>query len=146
MQFRVLIAVTSVAGMPINQQSSTQSPISEYNDVVDYESDETAETFLFADKDGDAEISKVEFKTFLGENLTGFFYVFDTDHSGTIDFSEFFDMVELLRMEEFSAEKIAAFEFPSTDKDGDGKVSKEELRIHLDKILTKTTLHGKFTR
>ena len=97
MQFRVLIAVTSVAGMPINQQCFTQSPISECNDVVDYESDEmfheTAETFLFADKDGDAEISKVEFKTFLGENLTGFFYVFDTDHSGTIDFSEFFDMV-----------------------------------------------------
>ena len=37
MQFRVLIAVTTITGMPIDQQSSTQAPITESNDVMDYE-------------------------------------------------------------------------------------------------------------
>ena len=37
MQFRVLIAVSTVAGMPIDQQSSTLAPVTESNDVMDYE-------------------------------------------------------------------------------------------------------------
>ena len=37
MQFRVIVAVSTVAGMPSNQQFFTQAPINESNDVMDYE-------------------------------------------------------------------------------------------------------------
>ena len=125
MQFRVFIAVTSVAGMPINQQSSTQSPITEHNDVVYYELDKTEETFFIADKDGDDKISKEEFKTFHGEELPGLFYVYDIDDSGTIDFFEFFHMVEFLRLEEF---------FDFMDRDGNGLISFAEFKHALTPI------------
>ena len=37
MQFRVIVAVSTAAGMPINQQFSTQDSLTESNDVIDYE-------------------------------------------------------------------------------------------------------------
>ena len=40
MLFSVLVAVKTIAGIPINQQFSTREPITESNDVIDQESDE----------------------------------------------------------------------------------------------------------
>jgi len=97
---------------------------------------EFKEAFSLFDKDGDGTITTQELGTVmksLGQNpcesdLQDMINEVDVDGNGTIDFTEFLDMMTK-HMKESDNEQELREAFKVFDKDGDGHISKAELKI-----------------
>ena len=105
MLFSVLVAVKTIAGIPINQQFSTREPITESNDVIDQESDE------------------VNFEIHLHRLCR-------------------IDKLLSKKIIQLTEEQNAKTQFSYIDIDGDGKISKEELRTDIGQVIPEAQLQG----
>ncbi|XP_037948978.1 uncharacterized protein LOC119680298 [Teleopsis dalmanni] len=110
--------------------------------------------FMKFDRDHDGNISAKELETilnFLGSPTTGvklleMFEVADIDNNGTIDFSEFLNLMSQLlkkapKTTRLTPNQVAEFReaFKHFDKNGDGKIDPEELEIVMRSLNIKKT-------
>ncbi|XP_072043261.1 neo-calmodulin-like [Amphiura filiformis] len=115
---------------------------------IDY--NEIEQKFLLIDKNGDGKVTAKELGAVLkqvGQNpdkkqLKDMIASVDKDGSGTLDFYEFLELMKMQLKEQpednsllINPQLLAAFKF--YDKNGDGKVSKKEIKQSLKKVLGK---------
>jgi calcium-dependent protein kinase len=110
---------------------------------------ELLELFQQFDKNGDGVLSKEEimegYKAYLGEveaekEAERIMNEVDMDQSGTIDYNEFI-LAALNRQKVLNKEKLEAT-FKMFDKDGNGKISTDEIKSFLGNTLDKTALEA----
>jgi len=99
--------------------------------------------FAYFDKNSDGKISKEELKdvlkeanvNFNDEQLSEFMRRIDTDGNGSIDFNEFCTIMKDMVLAAIEVERQIRTVFGGMDLNNDSKISADELRIALTKLI-----------
>lgn len=97
------------------------------------EFEDIRDDFLIIDKDGDGQINLEEMLELLAgkkeENLDFMMRLMDADCNGTVEFHEFLEIMAILTYNKGLNARTAGQFFRALDKDGNGYLSVEEIKL-----------------